>query len=267
MAKIAQNTTNDHVAESLDDIDARIKRTFDVLSKVAGGVINQHIKAAIVSGAPGVGKTYSLEAALSAAAREEKIRYESVKGVLSPIGLYRTLWECSAEDQVLVIDDCDSIFSDIDALNLLKAALDTGKTRKVHWNKESRVLNEEGIPRSFEFKGAVVFITNIDFAKEVERGTKMSPHYGALLSRSMYIDLGIHNRREVLVRVGQVIYSDTFLKENGITKEAAKEMMAWLTANLARVRVLSIRTILQLVQLVKTDGSWQDMAESIMLKR
>jgi hypothetical protein len=113
----------------------------------------------------------------------------------------------------------------------------------------------------------VVFITNIDFAKEVERETKMSPHYEALLSRSMYVDLGIHNRREVLVRVGQVIYSDTFLKENGITKEAAKEMMAWLTANLARVRVLSIRTILQLVQLVKTDGSWQDMAEAIMLKR
>jgi hypothetical protein len=267
MTKVLKSAQNDVVAESMADIDARIKHTFSVLSKVANGVINRHIKSAIISGAPGCGKTYLLEAALSAAAREEKIRYESVKGSMSAIGLFRSLWECSGEDCVLVIDDCDSIFGDIDALNLLKAALDTGKSRKVHWNKESRVLNEEGIPRNFEFKGAVVFITNIDFANEIERETKMSPHYDALLSRSLYLDLGIHNKREVLVRIGQVIYSDTFLRENGVTKDAAKEMMAWLTANLARVRVLSIRTILQLVQLVKTDGDWKDMAEAIVLRR
>jgi hypothetical protein len=267
MTKSLKSTQDNVVAESMADIDARIKHTFGVLSKVANGVINGHIRAAIISGAPGCGKTYTLEAALTAAAREERIRYESVKGSMSAIGLYRSLFECSSEDAVLVIDDCDSIFGDIDALNLLKAALDTGKTRKVHWNKESRVLNEEGIPRSFEFKGAVIFITNIDFAKEIEREVKMSPHYDALLSRSLYLDLGIHNKREVLVRISQVIYSDTFLKDNGISKEAAKEMMTWLTTNLARVRVLSIRTILQLVQLVKTDGDWKDMAEAIMLRR
>jgi hypothetical protein len=267
MTKVLKNAQNDVVAESMADIDARIKHTFAVLSKVANGVINGHIKSAIISGAPGCGKTYTLEAALSAAAREEKIRYESVKGVLSPIGLYRTLWDCSTENSVLVIDDCDSIFGDIDALNLLKAALDTGKNRRVHWNKESRVLNEEGIPRSFEFKGAVIFITNIDFAREIERETKMSPHYDALLSRSLYLDLGIHNKREVLVRISQVIYSNEFLRDNGIGKDAAKEMMSWLTANLARVRVLSIRTILQLVTLVKTDGDWKDMAGAIMLRR
>ena len=267
MGKSISSTQNDIVAESMNDIDARIKHTFAVLNKVAGGVIGGHIRAAIISGAPGCGKTYTLEAALTAAAREDKIRYESVKGSMSAIGLYRSLFECCEENCVLVIDDCDSIFGDIDALNLLKAALDTGKTRKVHWNKESRVLNEEGIPRSFEFKGAVIFITNIDFAKEVDREVKMSPHYEALLSRTMYLDLGIHNKREVLVRISQVVYSDTFLKENCITKDAAKDMMAWLTANLSRVRVLSIRTILQLVQLVKTDGEWKEMAEAIMLRR
>lgn len=261
------SSQTENVAETMGDIDARIKHTFNVLNKVAGGVINQHIKSAIISGAPGCGKTYTLEAALNQAAREERIRYESVKGSMSAIGLYRSLFECSDENCVLVIDDCDSIFGDIDALNLLKAALDTGKTRKVHWNKESRVLNDEGIPRSFEFKGSVIFITNIDFAKEVEREVKMSPHYEALLSRTMYLDLGIHNKREVLVRISQVVYSDTFLNENCITKDAAKDMMAWLTANLGRVRVLSIRTILQLVQLVKTDGSWKEMAEAIMLRR
>lgn len=266
MAKV--NTTAENVAaETMTEIDNRIKHTFAVLSKLANGVIDGHIKSAIVSGAPGCGKTYTLENALDAAAKEEKIRYESVRGSMSAIGLYRSLWESSERNCVLVIDDCDSIFGDIDALNLLKAALDTGKTRRVHWNKESRVLNEEGIPRSFEFKGSVVFITNIDFAKEIERETKMAPHYDALLSRCLYLDLGIHSKREVLVRISQVVYSAEFLKNNGITKDAAKEMMTWLTANLVKIRVLSIRTILQLVTLVKTDGDWQDMASAILLKR
>lgn len=267
MSKSQNSAQSNVVAETMAEIDARIKHTFAVLNKVANGVIDGYIKAAIISGAAGCGKTYTLEAALTKAQREGKIRYESVKGSMSAIGLYRSLFECSGEDSVLVIDDCDSIFGDIDALNLLKAALDTGKTRKVHWNKESKVLNDEGIPRSFEFQGSVVFITNIDFAKEIERDGKMSPHYEALLSRTMYLDLGIHSKREVLVRISQVVYSDTFLKENRVTKDAAKDMMAWLTANLPRIRVLSIRTILQLVTLVKTDGDWKDMAEAILLRR
>lgn len=267
MTKASKNIQDAVVAESMDAIDARIKHTFRVLDKVASGIINRHIKSAIISGAPGCGKTYSLEKALAAAASRGEIRYETVKGSMSSIGLYRCLWECSGEDCVLVIDDCDSIFSDIDALNLLKAALDTGKNRRVHWNKESRVLSDEDIPRSFEFQGAVVFITNVDFAREIEREVKMSPHYDALLSRSLYLDMGIHSKREVLVRIAQVIYSENFIRENGVSKEAAREMMGWLTTNLARVRVLSIRTILQLVQLVKTDGDWRDMAEAIILRR
>lgn len=267
MAKVSNAAKDAVVAESMDAIDARIKNTFKVLEKVAKGVIAGHIKSAIVSGAPGCGKTYTLEAALNEAANAGQINYQSVKGAMSAIGLYRALFECSQESDVLVIDDCDSIFGDLDALNLLKAALDTGKTRKVHWNKESRVLNDEGIPRSFEFKGAVVFITNVDFAREIEKETKMSPHYDALLSRSLYLDLGIHSKREVLVRISQVVYSVEFLKNNSVTQAAAKDMMTWLTANLARVRVLSIRTILQLVTLVKTDGEWKEMAEAIVLKR
>ena len=268
MARQSKNTTQqDATLEPLAEIHDRILKTFVVLEKVAQGVIKGHIKAAIVSGAPGCGKTYTLEKALTYAEQMGKISFSSVKGSMSAIGLYRMLFECSEEGHVLVIDDCDSIFGDIDALNLLKAALDTGKSRKVHWNKESRVLNEEGIPRSFEFKGAVIFITNTDFAHEIEREVKMSPHYEALLSRAMYIDLGIHSKREVLVRIGQVCYSTEFLRDNELSKAQAQEMMKWLTAHLSRVRVLSIRTVLQLCSLVKTDGQWQDMALSIMLSK
>ena len=252
--------------EKLSDIDARIKNTFAVLNKVANGIVDQHIKSVIVSGAAGCGKTYTLETALVEAEEEGYVRFQSVKGAMSAIGLYRQLFECSEPGNVLVIDDCDSIFGDLDALNLLKAALDTGKSRKVHWNKESKVLDGEGVPRSFEFKGAVVFITNIDFSAEIEAEKKLSPHYRALLSRCLYVDLGIHNKREVLVRIGQVVYSNEFLSDNEIRLEQAVSMMRWLNHNLNRVRTLSIRTILQLASLVKTDDEWEKMADAVMLR-
>lgn len=253
--------------ESLDQIDARIKNTFTVLVKVARGLIEGNIRSVIVSGAAGCGKTYTLEHELTNAENEELISYDSVKGAMSPIGLYRKLWENREEGRVLVIDDCDSIFGDLDALNLLKAALDTTKHRKVHWNKESRILDEEGIDRSFEFDGAVVFITNIDFTAEIEQEKRMTPHYKALLSRCMYVDLGIHSKREILVRITQVMFSKQFLRDNRLGREHAQEMFKWLNKNLERVRALSIRTILQLAALVKTDADWVTLANTIMLKR
>jgi len=254
------------LGEPIAAIDTRIRNTFTVLNKVAQGIINGHIRSAIVSGASGCGKTYTLETALMQAEEQERIRYQSVKGAMSAIGLYRQLFECSEPENVLVIDDCDSIFSDLDALNLLKASLDTGKHRKVHWNKESRVLDGEGVPRSFEFNGAVVFITNIDFTREIEAEKKMSPHYKALLSRCLYVDLGIHNRREILVRIGQVVHSPEFLQEAAISSTHAMEMMAWLGTNIDYTRTLSIRTVLQLASLVKTDRDWRSMAEVVMLR-
>lgn len=259
-------TSPDNMQESMQDIDLRLRNTFKVLEKVAQGIVSGNIRAAIVSGAAGCGKTYTLERCLTRAESSGLINYQSVRGSMSAIGLYKQLYECSTERNVLMIDDCDSIFADIDALNLLKASLDTGRSRRVHWNKESRVLDDEGVPRSFEFNGAVVFITNIDFCREVDAEKKMTPHYKALMSRTMYVDLGIHSKREVLVRIGQVVFSESFMREVEITREQAKSMLKWLTANHQRVRTLSIRTVLQLASLIKTDEDWESMANAVMLR-
>lgn len=254
------------VEEPFSDINDRITKTFRVLGKVAEGIVDGNIRATIVSGAAGCGKTYTMDGILSRAQSEGRIEYHTIRGAMSAIALYRELYNVREEGQVLVIDDCDSIFADLDALNLLKAALDTSKVRRVCWNKESRILDDYGIDREFEFNGAVVFITNIDFTAEVEAGKKMSPHYKALMRRCMYVDLGIHSRREILVRIGQVVFSKGFLRDNGISKDEAKRLMAWLTRNLDRVRVLSIGTMIQLAQLAQ-DDEWEMMAENIILKR
>jgi ABC-type dipeptide/oligopeptide/nickel transport system ATPase component len=251
--------------ESMKDIDARIRKKFSVLEKVAHGVADGHIRSAIVSGATGCGKSYTLETVLRSAERENKIKYNSVRGALSAIKLYQELWDSRRSDDVLVLDDTDTIYGDLDALNLLKAALDTNPVRRVHYNKESRILADLGIENSFDFEGRVCFITNTDLTAAVEKNSKMSPHFAALLSRSIYCDLGIHTKREVLVRIAQVVYSEKFLEENNITRQHAESMMAWLAPNVANVRVLSIRTVLQLANLVKIDANWQAMADDLML--
>jgi len=253
--------------ESMSVIDARIRRTFSVLNKVTRGLIEGNIPAAIVSGAAGCGKTHTLMAALEDGVRNDGISFRCIKGVASPISLYRELYECHEAGNVLVIDDSDGLFGEIDAVSILKHALDTTRTRTVHWNKESRVLDDYGIPREFDFKGGVVFATNIDWETEIAKGTKMSAHYRALMTRCLYVDLRIHSKREILVRIAQVVFSKGFLQEQGISKDQAKELMAWLTTHLDRIRLLSIRSVVQLADMMKTDSDWQNMAEVIMFGR
>ena len=254
--------------EPMVEIDARIRRTFRILGKVTRGLIEGNIPAAIVSGAAGCGKTHTLMSALEDGVRNDGINYRCIKGVASPISLYRELFECREPGNVLVIDDSDGLFAEIDAVSILKHALDTTRTRTVHWNKESRVLDEYGIPREFDFEGGVVFATNIDWEAEIERGTKMAAHYKALMTRCLYVDLRIHSKREILVRIAQVVFSKEFLQEQGINKTQAKELMAWLTTNLDKIRLLSIRSMVQLAEMLKTDDDdWKDMAEVVMFGR
>ena len=92
-------------------------------------------------------------------------------------------------DKLVIFDDCDSVFADELALNILKAALDSGKTRKICWNSDSRLLREEGIPNTFNFNGSAIFITNLKF--DNVRSTKIKDHLEALMSRCHYIDLEI----------------------------------------------------------------------------
>lgn len=254
--------------ETMQQIDTRIRRTFRVLDKVATGVVHGNIRAMITSGAAGCGKTHNLKTILEQGKDDGFCEFTEMGGTSSAIGLYQLLWDAREAGNVLMLDDCDTIFSDLEAVNILKRALDTGKRRRVSWNKESRVLAERGIDNSFDFEGAVVFVTNIDFSGEIAKQNKMAPHYSALLSRSLYVDLGIHTKREVLVRIGQVMFSPAFLQDNELTPVMSREIMSWLTKWHNRVRVLSIRTAIQLANFMHTDPTeWSELAEETMLKK
>ena len=184
-----QKKGNSKTANEKKETDAeaieRIGNRFAILDEMAEAVATSKVRAMIVSGPPGIGKSYGVEKALEKQnmftdIAGEKRKFEMVKGAMSAIGLYKKLYEFKDKGCVCCFDDCDAILYDDLALNLLKAALDTTPRRSLHWNTESRTLQNEGLPNSFEFNGGVIFITNIKF--DNVKSKKLQDHLAALQS-------------------------------------------------------------------------------------
>jgi DNA-binding NarL/FixJ family response regulator len=224
-----------------------------------------------VSGAPGVGKSFGVEkvlaphALMSDIANDSKLKkFEIVKGAMSAIGLYKKLYEYSDRKCILVFDDCDSVLLDDIALNILKAALDTSKKRTISWNTDSRSLIAEGVPNSFEYKGGAIFITNINFANI--KSKKLQDHLAALESRCHYIDLTIHTERDKMLRIRQIV-ADGMLKDYEFSTEQEAELVEFVATNKARLRELSLRTVLKAADLIKSfPQRWQRVAEVSLMR-
>ena len=164
----------------------RIANRFEILNEMTEAVATNKVRAVIVSGPPGIGKSFGVESTLERFSTFDDIagskrKFEMVKGAMSAIGLYKKLYEHKDPGHVVCFDDCDAILYDDLSLNLLKAALDSGKKRMLHWNTESRTLYQEGMPNSFEFQAGVIFITNIKF--DNVKSKKLQDHLQALQSR------------------------------------------------------------------------------------
>ncbi len=254
------------------EIIERLRERFDILDDMTRAVKKGAVRAMIVSGAPGVGKSFGVEKVLGKhdlmanIANDEKLKkYEIVKGAMSAIGLYSKLYEFSAEKNILVFDDCDSVLLDDLSLNILKAALDTSKKRTIHWNTDSRLLRSEGVPNSFEFKGGAIFITNINFQNI--KSKKLQDHLQALESRCHYIDLTIHTEREKMLRIRQIV-GDGMLAEYDFSAEEQAELVAFIDENKKRLRELSLRTVLKTADLMRSfpQGKWKRVAQISLMR-
>lgn len=249
--------------ESDDDIVKRLRSRFDILTEMTKAVKRGDVRAMIVSGPPGVGKSYGVENVLERADLLNKLaerspKYEVVKGNMSPLGLYSKLYEFSDPKCVLVFDDCDSVLFDDLSLNLLKAALDSNSKRTIAWNTDSRLLRTEGIPDKFDFKGAAIFITNIKF--HLVRGKKIRAHLDALESRCHYIDLQMDTAREKLLWIRSII-DQGMLERYEFEEDTVNEIMSFIDKNKDKLRELSLRTVLKISDLYKTfPGNWEEVA-------
>lgn len=250
-------------ASDTSAIEADIASRFEALDLLGDAIVEGNLLATIISGAAGVGKSYNLEKKLKD--NEHRLgTVTTIKGSISAIGLFMTLFEHSNEDDVILLDDIDSIFGDEEALNLLKGALDTNGVRRISWIKDSRFLADNDIPNSFDFNGRVVFLTNVDIQAVADKGGKMSPHMSALISRCAFLDLGIHSPEEIMIRVKQVLKTSDL--GSGLSKAELQRVIDWLDAHLPRLRAISLRTVLQIAGFMKTTPNWQLLANTTLLR-
>jgi hypothetical protein len=261
-AEVAQETDQD-ILERLND-------RFLTLREMTQAVKQGTARAMIVSGPPGVGKSYGVEEVLLRdglfdTLAERKQRFEVVKGAMSPIGLYMKLYEFHKAGNVVVFDDCDDVLFDALSLNILKGALDSGQRRQISWNLDSRILRSEGIPNTFDFQGSAIFITNIKF--HMVKSKTLRQHLDALESRCHYIDLEMDTNREKVLWIRKVV-NEGMLDRFELEEAERTEILNFVEAYQDRLRELSLRMVLKIADLRKSfPNKWQATAQQTCMRR
>jgi hypothetical protein len=265
--EISFDSSNDsdivYEVETSNDIEKRINLRFNALNIMARATAKGINRAMIVSGPAGLGKSFGVERA----AEEIVGDFAHIKGYIRPTGLYKTLYANRHKGNLIVFDDIDSIFQDDTSLNILKAACDSGDVRKISWLSNAVMETEDGetIPSSFVFEGSVIFITNICFEEMINKGSRMSPHYEALMSRSHYLSLGIKSKKDYIVRIKQVLRQGMLDSELSETEKNA--IVSFMEDNIDRMRELSLRMVKKLAGLYMMDKeAWKDLAQITCMK-
>lgn len=285
---MASVSVSDDFEETDDAIKERLAERFEIMGRMTEAAAHGTIKGLVISGAPGTGKSYGVEAALNHDSLMDKLafnaahsgqderrvasdgvtfkpRYRFIKGYVTPPALYRQLYEYNEPREILVFDDCDSILYDEISLNLLKSALDTAGKRTLFWLSNSN--RGDDAPERFEFKGSVIFITNLDFEKQIARNTKLAPHLDAIMDRCLYLDLTIHSKRDKLIRIDHVCRDLRMLEKKGLDSKQVDEVIKWTHDNSDRFPRLSLRKVDQLADIRLSSPNWQREAEIMLLRR
>lgn len=279
--------------ETDEEIGERILETFSVLRAVSKGVADGILRGLVIAGAPGVGKSYEViktveeygltdkselletitEDSENDSEEDEEIQeislsgvktFEVVKGHITASSLFELLYRNRDENNTIIMDDIDSIFGDDKALNLLKAALDTSSKRRITWG--TAYARRDGVPSVFDFKGSIIFISNKDF-NQMKGSSSVGKHIEAIMSRCLFLDMGITNTREKVIRIKQVAMNEGLFAENGIVNEQEqKEIMDFMYEYADNFRELSLRSIVHLATIYKMDN-WKAIARQTLLNK
>jgi hypothetical protein len=220
------------------------------LTKMVGRGIQPSL---VLTGMAGVGKTHLVKETLKGMGLTESSDFVHFKGRTTAAGLYITLYNNSSK--IIVFDDCDSVFKDDDAVNILKAALDSYDTRRISYISSKPLKDEWGnpLPSGFEFTGRIIFISNINQSKLDE----------AIRSRSFVADITM-NTTQMFQRMEQLMDS----MERSIplpAKQKALEIMKSLDSKYAGIEV-NLRSFIKAARICAMgfDNAEEMVAEQII---
>jgi len=234
-----------------------INERFGFVEKLVTMVANNVQPSAVITGEGGLGKTYTVTKTLEAngykdisdladfqvgAVINTRKCFTMIKGFSTAKGLYRTLFENNKS--VIVFDDCDAVLKDPIALNILKSALDSYGKRIISWNADMR---DDDLPRSFNFEGRVIFISNM----EQDRIDQ------AIRSRSMMIDLSM-TKDQKIDRMEFIAKSEEFLPEYDAKSKA--DALSLIREIKDECKEISLRTLISVTKVRATNKDWKDLA-------
>lgn len=237
-------------------INDRFTFTDQLVKMVAKG----QTASCVITGEGGLGKSFTVMKALRDAGLKDISElpigevvpprgcFRVVKGFSTAKGLYRILFE--NQNSIVVFDDCDSILKDPDALNLLKGALDSYDKRYITWNTS---INDDGLPRSFEFKGGVVFVSNM-------AADKISQ---AIRSRAMNVDLSMTTDQKI-ERMETIMRSDEFMSD--VPMPFKIESLELIRKNKDTASEISLRTLINVTKIRNSGNSnWASLAKYMLV--
>jgi enoyl-[acyl-carrier-protein] reductase (NADH) len=238
-----------------------INERFGFVEKLVNMVASGVQPSAVITGEGGLGKTYTVTKTLEANGYKDisdladfqvgtiintRKCFTMVKGYSTAKGLYRTLFENNKS--IIVFDDCDAVLKDPVALNLLKGALDSYGKRIISWNADMR---DDDLPRSFNFEGRVIFISNMD-QDRIDQ---------AIRSRSMMIDLSMSADQKI-DRMEFIANSAEFMPE---FEQSHKQDALDLIRELANeAKEISLRTLISVTKIRASNEDWKEMATYLL---
>lgn len=301
-----------HDEETEDQARERIFVRYKAMERMAPRVIHGKIPSLIISGPPGVSKSWTVTESLEASGRMRhdgqmnvggggpmRVRkigdvlkypgpngydeddgddfetvahpgyYDQIQGTCSAPALYTALWNMR-NGGVLFLDDCDAVFRDEDALNILKVATDSTRERLVSWRKNSSWLDDAGIDKTFDFRGQIIFLTNIDFEQVIERGHSSSEHFRALIDRAAYLCLTLRTARDFMIVLDwKAGGRDGFLRKApyNFNDVEIKTLLDFVRENQRRFYNLSLRLVGQIALMMRADPeSWRVDVEATKMR-
>lgn len=215
---------------------------------------------ALLCGAPGVGKTYRVMQTIKGTGKEMGQDYKILKGKITPSALYTTLHDYKNAGQIMIMDDCDSVFKDQDAINLLKAAYDSSDERWVTWGISSPIPMSEEMaqmcddavynekknrweyPKEFLYEGGGIIITNYR-AGQIDTAVR---NRALICDLSFTVDEVLGLIRDLMPKIGPDLYS----------MEAKEKAIAYLEelAHKGAPVELSIRSFTSCADLYMSDA-------------
>lgn len=244
-------------SEEFKHLDARYKGVEAFVEQLALG----NVRSLIINGHPGIGKTHSVKKYLEQYA---KGNYFIVTGRITLLSLYQTLYSFKSKGKVVVLDDVDSIFSNIEGLNILKAAMDTTAARKINWLSTTSKLNTMELPDNFTFNGGVILISNVGFGGG---SGKLVTHLTALKDRSYCVPVADSGEDSTFKQICYMVLERNLMTDLGVPQHDQDMLLEFIDENKDKLNTVSLRTVVKLVEMYKnTPAIWREMATVGLLK-